>query len=60
MSKTLRIKELAQLLDCTRQTIHNMLNDGRLPAPIAGTKPRRWNTEEFELWLRTRDDDAGK
>jgi excisionase family DNA binding protein len=50
--KLLRIKDLAQLLDVTRQTVRNMIRDGRIPVkPIEGTKPPKWNQDHISAWL---------
>jgi len=52
MQKIMRLKDVAQRLECTPATVHNMLNSGRFPvAPIPGTKPRRWRAEDIEAWL---------
>lgn len=61
MHKPLKIKDLVTLLGCSRQTIYNMLKDGRLPVkPIAGTKPRLWNADEIKEWLENRDSDGAR
>jgi excisionase family DNA binding protein len=59
MKKPLRIKDLAEELGVTRQTIHNMLRDGRLPVnPIPGTKPRLFPRDQFEMWLTASKNEA--
>lgn len=50
----LKIKDLAERLGVTRQTIHNMLRSGRLPVlPIEGMKPPRWRASDVDAWLST-------
>lgn len=52
MTQLLKIKDVAQRLGVTRQTMHNMLNENRFPvAPIPGTKPRRWRSGDIEAYL---------
>lgn len=52
MTKTVNITGLAQRLGVTRQTIHNMLKQNRIPIePIMGLKPVKWRAEDIENWL---------
>lgn len=59
MKKPLKIKDLAQEIGVTRQTIYNMLRDGRLPLrPIPGTKPRLFPRDQFDVWLNSQSREA--
>lgn len=52
----LKIKDLAERLGCTRQTVHNMLREGRCPvAPIPGSKPPRWLATTVDAFLNGGD-----
>jgi len=55
--KTLTATKVALYLGIHRNTLENMIKGGRFPVkPIAGTKPRRWNTEDVKKWVKTNDD----
>lgn len=61
MSELINIKQLAERLGVTRQTIHNMLRDDRLPvAPIVGLRPRKWRSSDVEAWITARDCQAAE
>lgn len=47
--KLLNTNDLAARLGVSRQTIRNMLREGRCPvAPIEGTKPPRWSPVDVD------------
>jgi len=58
MKKTINITDLAQRLGVTRQTIHNMLKEDRIPLKqIKGFKTPRWTAADVEKWI-TSDEKA--
>lgn len=44
-------KELAQKLGITTQTVHNLINQGKIPAGVKIGRSRRWNSEKIKQWL---------
>jgi excisionase family DNA binding protein len=49
--QTFQLAAVARYLGVTRQTLYNMLKDGRFPVrPIPGTSPRRWNKTDLDAW----------
>jgi predicted DNA-binding transcriptional regulator AlpA len=51
MTKILKLVDVARHLGVPVRTLYDMIADGRFPVePIPGTKPRRWNFENVELW----------
>lgn len=50
-AQTFTLTVAARYLGVTRQTLYNMLKDGRFPVtPIPGTNPRRWNKSDLDAW----------
>lgn len=50
---TLNLTELAVYVGVHKRTLYRMIDDGRFPvAPIAGTKPPRWNIEYVDAWRK--------
>lgn len=50
-AQTYTLAKAARYLGVTRQTLYNMLKDGRFPVqPIPGTQPRRWNVADLDAW----------
>lgn len=49
IGSTYKAVDVAKHIGVTRQTLHNMLKDGRFTVePIPGTKPRRWRAADIE------------
>ena len=44
---TLTARELKQVLGVKKQTLALWKKNGRLPAPIAGTSPQRWEMDDI-------------
>ena len=52
---TLTLLQLAQYIGVKRRTLYNMLKNKTFNVvPIAGTKPRRWNTEQVQAWMNNK------
>lgn len=51
MANTLRIKDVAAAAGVSRHTIYYWIANGRMPEPIKGSKPPRWNEAEIVAWL---------
>lgn len=59
MPKILNITQLANRLGVTRQTVHNMLNEDRIPVdPIPGLKPLKWRENEIDTWLNPENNEG--
>ena len=53
MQKILSMIEVAELFDCTRQTVHNRLKLGTFPVdPIADSKPPKWFESDIERYFQ--------
>ena len=54
MNETLTQTQLAEKLGVTRQTVHNMIKNNRLPfKPIEGFKPLRFRLKEVNAYLNS-------
>lgn len=42
---------LAEWLNVSERHIHNLRNDGKLPAPVLLGRAVRWNAGEIQAWL---------
>lgn len=53
MPKLLKLIEVCKYLEIPRRTFYLMIEDGRFNVkPMKGFKPRRWNKEDIDEWLR--------
>jgi predicted DNA-binding transcriptional regulator AlpA len=51
-TKTLKLKKVAEHIGVPLRTLYRMIDDDRFPVdPIAGTKPRLWNTADVDAWI---------
>lgn len=59
MHNTLTLTGVAAFLGVSRQTLYNMLTDGRFPLEsIPGSRPRRWSKEAVAAWVAGEIDEA--
>lgn len=47
----LSVKDLCEILSCTRRTVYRMRDAGKLPQPMKIGGMVRWNPEEIEHWI---------
>lgn len=53
--KTLTLTGVAEHTGIKKRTLYNMILDKRFPVePIKGTKPRLWNVEDVDQWMKTK------
>lgn len=53
MKKVLNFKGVCDHTGIPRRTLYNMIQNGSFTVkPIPKTKPRRWNIEDVDAWLR--------
>ena len=52
--RTLTVKRMIMLLDCSRTTLFRMVRDGRIPAPHRLGGRIFWPESEIREWLATR------
>jgi len=50
MPKILKLVDVSRHLGVPVRTLYDWIGKERFVAPIAGTKPPRWNLEDVEAW----------
>lgn len=52
------VEELAGMIPCTRRTVYNLIDSGRIPAPIKLGRMVRWPVSEIDRWISAGCPDA--
>jgi excisionase family DNA binding protein len=53
MGSTIRLVDIARLLGVSKQRVHQLASEGRLPAPVGrDSRGRLWSRKKVQAWVR--------